>query len=219
MEIKNPNPNSESLGNPYHLSGSDHPSMQLTIKAFNGQNYVGWSKSARMALGAKSKLGFIDGSIIKPAEESPDLTKWIRWDYMVRCWVLNSLVPEISDSFVHAQSTRDLWVELAERFGEANGPLIYQLHRNISLISQDNDPLSLYFSKLKKLWDELQDVDSVPLCACGALDKCKCNLLKKLQEKESRNQLIQFLMGLNSRYDSVKGQILAMDPLPSVNRA
>lgn len=138
---------------------------------------------------------------------------------MVRCWVLNSLVPEISDSFMYAQSTRDLWVELAERFGEVNGPLIYQLHRNISLISQDNDSLSLYFSKLKKLWDELQDVDSVPLCACGALDKCKCNLLKKLQEKESRNQLIQFLMGLNSRYDSVKGQILAMDPLPSVNRA
>jgi len=43
--------------------------------------------------------------------------------------------------------------------------------------------------------------------------------MKKLQEKNSRNQLIQFLMGLNSGYDAVRGQILAMDPLPTVNRA
>jgi len=44
-------------------------------------------------------------------------------------------------------------------------------------------------------------------------------MLKKLHELESRNQLLQFLMGFNSGYDQTRGQILSMDPLPSVNRA
>jgi len=86
----------------------------LTSKQFNGMNYPSWSKSARMALGAKSKLGFIDGSIDKPAEGTIELQKWLRCDYMVRCWILNSLAPEISDSFMYVQSAKSLWEELAE---------------------------------------------------------------------------------------------------------
>ena len=43
--------------------------------------------------------------------------------------------------------------------------------------------------------------------------------MKKQQEKDSRNKLIQFLIGLNSGYDTMRGQILAMDSLPTVNRA
>jgi len=31
--------------------------------------------------------------------------------------------------------------------------------------------------------------------------------------------MLQFLMGLNSTYDTTRGQILSMDPFPSVNRA
>lgn len=138
---------------------------------------------------------------------------------MVRCWILNSIIPEFSESFMYVQSAKELWEELAERFGEPNGPQIYQLHRNLTLLSQDNEPLSLYFSKLKKLWDELQEIDAVLMCSCGAIQNCKCSLVKNVQERDSRNRLIQFLMGLNSGYDSVRGYILAMDPLPSVNRA
>jgi len=39
------------------------------------------------------------------------------------------------------------------------------------------------------------------------------------QELENRNHMLQFLMGLNSTYDTTRGQILSMDPFPSVNRA
>lgn len=36
---------------------------------------------------------------------------------------------------------------------------------------------------------------------------------------DSQNKLMQFLMGLNEAYDSIRNQILVMDPLPSVNKA
>lgn len=35
----------------------------------------------------------------------------------------------------------------------------------------------------------------------------------------SQNKLIQFLMGLNESYDSIRTQILVLDPLPMVNKA
>lgn len=172
-----------------------------------------------MALGAKSKIGFVDGTTNRPPNTSADLQKWVRCDYMVRCWILNSLTPDIAESFIYVQSAKELWEELAERFGDANGPLVYQLHRDLSLLSQDNQPLSVYFSRMKKIWDELQEIDAFPVCECGVVNTCKCNLIKKLEEKESRNKLLQFLMGLNSGYDAVRSQILSMDPLPTVNRA
>ena len=107
---------------PYYLFGSDHPGMQLTNKPFNGVNYPNWSKSARMALGAKSKLGFVDRSLDKPTEDKIELQKWIRCDYMVRCWILNSIVSEISESFMYIQSAKELWEELAERSGNLMDP-------------------------------------------------------------------------------------------------
>lgn len=82
-----------------------------------------------MGLGTKLKLGFVDGTTSKPGESSPNLQNWLTSNYTVRCWLLNSSTPEISECFMYVKSTKELWDELAKRFGEANGPLIYQLHR------------------------------------------------------------------------------------------
>ena len=138
---------------------------------------------------------------------------------MVRCWLLNSIVPEIAECLVYVQSAKELWDELDERYGEANGPLIYQLHRDMTLLMQNNDPLTVYFNKVKKVWDELQVVDPIPQCTCGIISNCTCHLTKILADMESRLRLMQFLMGLNSGYEVVRSQILAMDPIPPVNKA
>lgn len=46
---------------PLHLQNSDHPGMSLTTSLLTGSNYLTWSRSTKIALGAKTKLGFIDG--------------------------------------------------------------------------------------------------------------------------------------------------------------
>lgn len=48
-----------------------------------------------MALGAKAKLGFITGGCVKPSEVDDDYDKWLRADYMVMCWIINSMNLEI----------------------------------------------------------------------------------------------------------------------------
>ncbi|KAK4400358.1 hypothetical protein Sango_1141900 [Sesamum angolense] len=71
--------------------------------------------------------------------------------------------------------------------------------------------VAVYFTKLKKLWDELASLDPIPSCSCGAS--------KKISEKIASNQLMQFLMGLSNAYDHVRSQVLLMDPLPTVGKA
>ena len=104
---------------PFLLTGADHPGLQLTNKQFDGDNFTSWSRSARMALGVRLKLGFIDGSCTKPDAGSENLQKWLRCDYMVRCWLLNSMVPTIAESLMCVPSAKELWSKMAERFGEA----------------------------------------------------------------------------------------------------
>ena len=50
------------------LSSGDNPQVQLSIMLFDGGNFLNWSRNVRMTLGAKNKLGYIDGSCTKPEE-------------------------------------------------------------------------------------------------------------------------------------------------------
>ncbi|XP_073131661.1 uncharacterized protein [Henckelia pumila] len=70
--------------------------------------------------------------------------------------------------------------------------------------------VAVYFTKLKGLWDELSSYNDLPICTCGAM--------KKVEEREQRGRVMQFLMGLNESYSAVRGQIILMQPLSSVGK-
>jgi hypothetical protein len=63
---------------------------------------------------------------------------------------------------------------------------------------------------MKGLWDELGNHQPIPTCTCGAL--------KTILSYHHQQQVYQFLMGLNESYSQVRGQILLIDPLPSINK-
>lgn len=51
------------------------------------------------------------------------------------------------------------------------------------------------------------------------MSKYSCSLLKRVNDIESMNRLIQFLVGLCDDYEGARSHILTMDPLPSINKA
>lgn len=57
---------------------------------------------SRMAIGAKLKLSIIDGSLSRSSEDSSDVR---RWDQMVAYWLLNSMTPDLSSSFIYTFSS------------------------------------------------------------------------------------------------------------------
>ena len=75
--------------------------------------------------------------------------------------------------------------------------------------------VATYFGKLKVLWDELANSDKIPSCTCGG---CKCGIGAQLEKRREKEKVHQFLMGLDdASYDIVRSNILASDPLPSLN--
>lgn len=56
--------------------------------------------------------------------------------------------------------------------------------------------MSIYYDKLKVLWDELSVFDTIPGSGCGK-DKI-------LLDKQKREYVIQFLMGLSDAYINVR---------------
>uniref|UniRef100_A0A803M4N9 Integrase catalytic domain-containing protein n=1 Tax=Chenopodium quinoa TaxID=63459 RepID=A0A803M4N9_CHEQI len=200
----------------YFLGSGDQPDQHLGAHKFNGDNFLTWNRAIRLVLGAKNKLCFIDGTCRRPDADSSDLQKWIRNDYMVQSWLLNSMEKIISEGFILQQSANQLYEEIVERYGQFNAPQLFDLHKKLISIEQDSDSIVQYYSKLKRVWDEIQLLEGFPDCDCGALAHCTCGILKKILAADQKQKLIQFLAGLDRDYDAAKTNIINMDPFPTV---
>ncbi|KAK4399647.1 hypothetical protein Sango_1070800 [Sesamum angolense] len=55
---------------------TENSSLVMISTPFNGTNWLTWSISVRLALEGNDKLGFIDGSYVKPHEGSADMKQW-----------------------------------------------------------------------------------------------------------------------------------------------
>ncbi len=62
--------------NPCHLHNGDNPGIMLVTQPLNGDNYQTWSRSMLMALTAKNKEGFVNGSIEPLNPSAPCYSSW-----------------------------------------------------------------------------------------------------------------------------------------------
>ncbi|KAL2237759.1 UNVERIFIED_CONTAM: hypothetical protein Sindi_0967600 [Sesamum indicum] len=108
---------------------------------------------------------------------------------------------------MYTNTSGELWIELENRYAQSNGPTEYRLMKELGALSQGFLTISAYFSKLKKLWDELGCISYTPKCTCGAA--------KENTDIKNHDQTIQFLMRLKEIYDHVRNQILMMEPIPA----
>lgn len=201
---------------PLYIAPNDNPGMQISSVQFNGTKFTNWSRQIKRGLAAKHKLGFITGTVQKPAsEDTVEGQKWITVDYLVSSWILNSMKQEFIEAFSNAPTAAKLWGDITERYGQNNGPLVYQLEQEVNQISQGSLSIAEYFSKLKKVWEELDSINPPPIRQCTG---CTCGLNEKIQQREERAKIIQFLMKLNENYEYIISQIMSMDPLPPINK-
>ena len=167
-----------------------------------------------IALIAKNKLGFVLGTTARP-EAAALQNQWNRCDKMVISWILNAVEKKISDSILFSNTSSQIWLDLEQRFGQADGTKFFQVKKDLYSISQGNNDIAAYFTEIKKLWDEHDSMITVPTCSCGV----NCATYKYDQKMKEKEQLIQLLVGLNDVYKGVRGNILMSRPLPNVSEA
>ncbi|XP_074298944.1 uncharacterized protein LOC141629931 [Silene latifolia] len=176
-----PNPTPHITKPVYALSNSDGVSAKITHVMLKGSNYAEWSKGFRNGLGEKRKLGFVDGSLKRPAAGSEDLEDWSTANYTVIAWIFNTIDSTVRSSISYRDTAVKLWDDIRNRFSRSNGIKIYHLESEISDCKQQIDETVMdFYGRLKKLWDDVNDYDALPTCDCSG---CKCNISVKLRDR------------------------------------
>ncbi|XP_070035539.1 uncharacterized protein [Nicotiana tomentosiformis] len=198
--------------NPLYMHPSENVGSMLVPLAFDGSGYRSWKRGVLRALSVKNKTGFINGKRKRPDPNSPMFNQWERCDDMVTSWILNSLSKDLEDSLQYVKDAEELWQELEDRYDQTNGAKLYQLQKEINDLTQGSLDITGYYTKMKKLWEELSTLNANARCTCN----CTCGAKASMHKAKQDRRLIQFLTGLNELYTIVRGSILMMNPLPSL---
>ncbi|CAM8925879.1 unnamed protein product [Rhodiola kirilowii] len=201
---------------PFYLHPSDHPGLSICPVTLKGDNYEEWTIAMKNAFCAKRKMGFLNGRISKPTDPD-DEDDWYSVNSMLIGWIIQSIDPALRSSITYSSTVRELWSDLQQQFSVGNGPRILQIRSDIAQCRQQGQGVSVYFGKLKKLWDELVTYVPPRSCSCG---NCTCQISSHLSREREEERLHQFLMGLDDDpFSTLRSNIMAQDPLPTIKRA
>ncbi|KZV49106.1 hypothetical protein F511_27811 [Dorcoceras hygrometricum] len=133
----------------YYLHPSDNPGTIISHVQLKGENYEEWARSMRNALRAKKKLGFIDGSLEKPSNDSSEIEDWWMVNSMLVAWIFNTIEPTLRSTITYVENVKDLWEDIQQRFSIGNGPRVHQLKTDIAACKQQGQAVMTYYGRLK----------------------------------------------------------------------
>ncbi|PKI70041.1 hypothetical protein CRG98_009504 [Punica granatum] len=107
-----------------------------------------------MALCAKNKVRFIDGTLPELANGDPNKPLWVMAKSMVVTWIVNLLEKDLQPNIACIEITRVFWEDLRQRFAQGNETRIYQLKSVIYASRQEGRPAAEYYGSLKELWEK-----------------------------------------------------------------
>ncbi|XP_075098537.1 uncharacterized protein LOC142175517 [Nicotiana tabacum] len=155
---------------PLYLAPGDTSGISLISFQLTGtDNYSLWYRSMRIALLGHNKRGIVDGS-----------------------WPNES-------GIAYVTSAQTVWLDLQKRFDKVNDTRYYNLHKETTALCQGTSSISVYYSKIKDIWDEFEFVIPTPGCDCAKTKEFIVHLRKQ--------KVYQFLMCLNDSYSQARSQI------------
>ena len=152
---------------PLYLHPSDSPgSLNIGIMLTGTDNYTLWSKAMQLALLGKNKVGFIDGTVKRDQFSGSLAQLWDRCNAIIVLWILCNVSKDLHSGVLFCSDTHLIWGDLKERFNKINSSRVFQLHKEIFTLVQGVSSISVYYSRLKDLWDEYDSIMPPPACNC-----------------------------------------------------
>ncbi|XP_059277632.1 uncharacterized protein LOC132031722 [Lycium ferocissimum] len=151
---------------PLYLPSTDISGVPLISLHLTGtESYSLWSRSMRLALLGRNKMGLVDGTWKKEMFREEYWPQWERVNAIVLSWIINVVDSNLLSGVVYATEAWTVWEELKERFDKVSGSRTFGLHREIATLAQGTASVSIYFTKLKGLWNEFESL--IPPHGCN----------------------------------------------------
>lgn len=175
---------------PYFQHYNENPGAILVPDLLTGENYHVWSRAMFMALKAKNKEVFIDGSLEKPARNNPNFVAWDKCNTLVMSWITRSMDRSIVRCVLWMNTALDIWKDLKKRYYQGDVFRISELEEEMFMLKQGDSSITEYYSHLQELWQELDNFMPIPGCSCEM--KCSCDLVPTIKSYRERNYVIRF---------------------------
>ncbi|XP_070039814.1 uncharacterized protein [Nicotiana tomentosiformis] len=135
--VDNTEPEKLSHNHPLFLNSNDNSgTILISLQLRGSENYSVWSRTMRIAILGRNKLGFIDG-ICKRENYGTNLVDlWERCNAIVLSWLMNCVSPELLSGMVYSSNASAVWDDLKERFDKVDCSRIFQIHKQIAIASQ-----------------------------------------------------------------------------------
>ncbi|XP_074303348.1 uncharacterized protein LOC141637827 [Silene latifolia] len=195
-----------------HVENTGH---SITPVVFNGNNYDEWSRSFHLALMAKGKLGYIDGTIFKPTATATNFETWQSTNALVTMWIFNTIAPTLRNQVSLRPEAKQVWMDIKNRFCQINEARIYQLQADLMACRQGpTETLVSYYGRMTAIWNGIMELDAIPSCSCSP---CSCDWLNIINARREKKRVRDFLMGLDDRFATTRSHIIGITPLPSLD--
>ncbi|XP_062085297.1 uncharacterized protein LOC133791383 [Humulus lupulus] len=192
------------------MDNEDHPGLILASPPLTDTNFQQWARDFKLFVGAKNKFNFLNDSIPQPPSNHHLFDSWNSCNQMVMSWIIHFVSQEIKSSIMFLDTVAAMWFELNTRFNQGNGPRIFELRQTLITFHQGNDSVIAYFTKLKEIWDKINEIQPRTPCTCAAAAD---NL-----DFQNLEHVLQFFTGLNESYHAIRAQVLFIDPFPSISK-
>lgn len=165
-----------------------------------------------MALKARKKFGFVDGSIPQQNNDTDDLEDWVTNNALIFSWIRLTISETVRSKLSNIEIASDYWEHIMCRYSAKNGQRVNRIKAELATCLQYGLSIKTYYRKLMQLWTSLTDFRQSKSCCCATG--------VTLEQESEENKLHEFLKGFDeSVYGSVKTNLLSRDPFPSQDEA
>lgn len=141
------------------------------------------------ALSAKNKVEFIDGSIPEPQKSDRTYDAWRRCNNIVVSWIAHSISTQIRQSILWMDKAKEIWRDLKSRYSQGDLLRISDLQQEAASMKQGDLSVTEYFTKLRIVWDELENFRPDPVCSCTV--RCTYSALTVISQRKLEDRAIQ----------------------------
>ncbi|XP_021867389.2 uncharacterized protein [Spinacia oleracea] len=202
---------------PLYLHPSDGSNAIAVEKLVGSANFRSWQRTMEISLASKRKLGFVTGLVKRDPTDEVKQEAWDTCNSMVISWIMGNVSESIKKSIMFVNSCEQIWKQLQQRYTVTNGSRKYKLNKEIYETKQKGKLISDYYTDLKVMWEELENLNSLP--PITSLTTEINAFVQALQQQQEEQKLFQFLNGVDEVFGPQRSNILMMSTLPTVEIA